>query len=89
MDRPVGYTVGCAQRNVTPALANGAFLTVLQSMQGFSPQALPMQFGLNTCFVYAYALLQCPLEAIHGRQSLLHNVFAGEACNSTAWHTDP
>ena len=23
--------------------------------------------------VYAYNILQCPMEAIHGRQSLLHN----------------
>jgi hypothetical protein len=26
--------------------------------------------------VYGYNILQCPMEAIHGRQSLLHNVLS-------------
>ena len=27
--------------------------------------------------IYLYNVVQCPMEAIHGRQSLLHNVAAG------------
>ena len=36
-----------------------------------------MQFAANSVFVYSYFVLQCPLEALHGRRSLLHNMFAG------------
>lgn len=28
-------------------------------------------------FIYIYNALQCPMEAIHGRQSLLHNIGSG------------
>jgi hypothetical protein len=26
--------------------------------------------------IYVYNIVQCPMEAVHGRQSLLHNVMA-------------
>ena len=34
-------------------------------------------FARNAGFIYAYNAIQCPMEAIHGRRSLLHNVAAG------------
>ena len=75
---PVGHVVGCASRGVTPALGNGVILTLFQSMQGMtSPVQLPISFALNTAFVYSYVVLQCPMEALHGRQSLLHNALSG------------
>jgi hypothetical protein len=37
----------------------------------------PASFARNIAFVYAYGALQCPLEAVQGRQSALHNFYAG------------
>jgi hypothetical protein len=75
---PIGHTVGCASRGITPAVGNGVILTILQGMQGTTmPAQLPVSFAINTAFVYSYVVLQCPMEAIHGRQSLLHNALSG------------
>lgn len=78
---PVRHTIGCAERGVTPAVGNGLILTIFQAMSGggaaMNPAALPMAFAMNTAFVYAYVVLQCPLEALQGRQSLLHNAASG------------
>lgn len=62
------------------SLANGVILTAFQAMSagaGANPAALPMAFAWNTAMVYSYVVLQCPMEALHGRQSLLHNAAAG------------
>ena len=32
--------------------------------------------GRYVGFLYLYRALQCPMEAIHGRQSLLHNILS-------------
>ena len=37
----------------------------------------PKAFVRNFAFINAYNVLQCPMEAIHGRRSLIHNVVAG------------
>lgn len=53
----------------------GAFTAfdVLAQGHRFSPTlALTNMGGL-----YCYWVIQCPMEAIHGRQSALHNVLAG------------
>ena len=72
------HTMHCAERGVRPALGNGVILTMLQmGTSGGAPANLPMSFALNVGFVYSYVVLQCPLEALQGRQSLMHNVFAG------------
>lgn len=74
------YTTRCAVGATTPAVANGAMLTLMQGVAsgGFTAMnALPMQLAMNSTFVWTYLVLQCPLEAIQGRQSLWHNVFAG------------
>mmetsp|Transcript_6600 Transcript_6600/g.16432 ORF Transcript_6600/g.16432 Transcript_6600/m.16432 type:complete len:100 (-) Transcript_6600:13-312(-) len=44
-------------------------------MQG--ARATPQLFATNCGLLYIYHALQCPMEALHGRQSLLHNVVAG------------
>lgn len=75
---PVGYVAGCAERSVKPAVGNGVILTLLMAMQNPGAMSnLPMAFALNCGAVYGYFVVQCPMEAIHGRQSLLHNVAAG------------
>jgi hypothetical protein len=33
--------------------------------------------GRAFAFIYTYNLIQCPLEAIHGRKSAVHNAIAG------------
>mmetsp|Transcript_1508 Transcript_1508/g.2144 ORF Transcript_1508/g.2144 Transcript_1508/m.2144 type:complete len:97 (+) Transcript_1508:1-291(+) len=33
--------------------------------------------GRYIAAIYAYNAVQCPMEAIHGKQSSLHNLFAG------------
>ena len=79
MDRQVRHTIYCAERGVTPALTNGALLTLLNGASGAPVSALPTMGIYNVAFIYAYFVMQCPLEAIHGRQSLLHNMIAGGA----------
>ena len=69
------HTMHCAERGVQPALGNGVILTLMRGVWwrdacGVSSHDFATNFG----FVYAYVVMQCPLEALQGRQSLWHNV---------------
>ena len=65
----------CVTSPIQPSLLWGSGFTLFSVAHGmpFSPRVL----ALNCGFLYAYSVLQCPLEALQGRQSLLHNGFAG------------
>jgi len=45
--------------------------------RGASSSSIPRIAAVNVGGLYVYHSLQCPMEAIHGRQSLLHNVLSG------------
>ena len=49
-----------------------AGLDALQGTRAFTPQSALSYSG----FIYLYNILRCPMEAIHGRESLLHNALS-------------
>lgn len=71
----MSHTVHCATAAVAPAAMWGSGFTMLSVAQGayFTPQLLASNVG----FLFAYHAIQCPLEELHGRRSLLHNGIAG------------
>ena len=67
----LAYQKHCATRPVGVSVVAGSVFSALDVVQGmrFSPQRL----GINIGAIYLYNVLQCPMEAIQGRQSSLHN----------------
>ena len=64
-------------RPIFPCGMFGGILTGIDLLQGLPKEHAPKIFARNFAFIYAYNVLQCPMEAIHGRRSLIHNVVAG------------
>ncbi|CAE6914289.1 unnamed protein product [Symbiodinium sp. KB8] len=60
---------------VVPSITWGCGFSVIHVLQG-APASLSL-FALNSGLLYVYQALQCPMEALQGRRSLLHNVAAG------------
>jgi len=71
----VEYQKYCLQRGIYPSLMFGSFFTLLEVAQGF--RFTPTLAATNIGGLYLYNVLQCPMEAIHGRQSSLHNAASG------------
>eukprot|EP00405_Crypthecodinium_cohnii_P011253 CAMPEP_0206435698 /NCGR_PEP_ID=MMETSP0324_2-20121206/10033_1 /ASSEMBLY_ACC=CAM_ASM_000836 /TAXON_ID=2866 /ORGANISM="Crypthecodinium cohnii, Strain Seligo" /LENGTH=133 /DNA_ID=CAMNT_0053902703 /DNA_START=41 /DNA_END=442 /DNA_ORIENTATION=- len=69
------YQKQCLSRPVVPSIMMGGVFSGISVLQGapLTPQLLAMNCG----FLYIYHTMQCPMEAIQGRQSLIHNVIAG------------
>lgn len=67
--------VNCYTRPVVPSFVLGSAFTALDVAQGhrFSPNMAMTNIG----GLYIFFALQCPMEAIHGRQSALHNILSG------------
>ncbi|CAE7689375.1 unnamed protein product [Symbiodinium microadriaticum] len=63
------------RRAVVPSITWGCGFSVIHVLQG-APASLSL-FALNSGLLYVYQALQCPMEALQGRRSLLHNVAAG------------
>lgn len=60
---------------IVSSVIGGTFFTAIDTARGvqkFTPQGVLTY----TTFIYTYHILQCPMEAIHGRSSLLHNVIS-------------
>ncbi|CAE8652828.1 unnamed protein product [Polarella glacialis] len=70
-----GYQKQCLTSPVVPSLMWGAGFSVISVLQG--ARATPQLFALNCGMLYGYHAMQCPMEAIHRRQSLLHNILSG------------
>jgi hypothetical protein len=69
----------CLVRNLYPSLVAGGVWTGLDAVQGAPLRLLP-RLALSHCgFVYAFLVLICPMEQIHGRRSAFHNVLSGAA----------
>lgn len=71
----VAYQAHCFSRPIGTSIILGGLFTGLDIAQGarFSPRIL----GFNIGGLYLYNVLQCPMEAIHGRPSAWHNVASG------------
>jgi hypothetical protein len=66
----------CLTAPIVPScVLGGAFSAIDVLTQGarFTPNLLMTNVG----GLYCYWAIQCPMEAIHGRQSAFHNVLAG------------
>lgn len=65
----------CLTAPVVPSAVMGTVFAGLDVAQGgtFTPSRIFIYAG----GLYAYNVIQCPMEAIHGRQSLAHNMLAG------------
>lgn len=53
----------------------GSLFSAVSMAQG--AQLSPRLVAMNVGGLYAYNVMQCPMEAIHGRESALHNAAAG------------
>merc|ERR1719215_2075930 len=69
------YQKSCLTSPVVPSIIWGCGFSALSVMQG--AHATPRLFATNCGLLYIYHALQCPMEALHGKRSLLHNVAAG------------
>lgn len=65
----------CISRPIIPSVVVGGIFTAITTK--VSPHLAPQLFGTNCAILYSYSALQCPMEALHGRQSSLHNAVAG------------
>jgi hypothetical protein len=73
--RSLTYQKHCATQPIIPSLTMGAALTALDLFQGASLS--PQRVGVNVGGLYLYHILQCPMEAISGGPSALHNMASG------------
>ena len=67
----IGDQQRCLAAPAVPALVWGSVFTALHVYQG--AQLSPPLLARNCGFIYAYGALQCPMEGLSQRQSLLHN----------------
>jgi hypothetical protein len=71
----LAYQQHCVTRPIISSVVMGGLFTGISMAQGmrFTPQLALMNMG----GLYIYHIAQCPMEAIHGRPSALHNAAAG------------
>jgi hypothetical protein len=71
----IGYQLDCLSRPVVTSITLGSIFTGISVMQGarFTPRLAAINIG----GLYCYNILQCPMEAIHGRHSAWHNALSG------------
>ncbi len=62
-------------RPVGSSVTMGAIFTAVSVFQG--ARLTPRLAGVNIGGLYLYHIMQCPMKAIHGRESALHNAAAG------------
>lgn len=60
---------------VVPSIVFGGAFTAISVVQGFP--FTPHLAMLNVGGIYVYQALQCPMVAIHRRESALHNTLSG------------
>mmetsp|Transcript_23503 Transcript_23503/g.48798 ORF Transcript_23503/g.48798 Transcript_23503/m.48798 type:complete len:118 (-) Transcript_23503:1618-1971(-) len=71
-----------------PSFTAGVLFCGIDMVQGVpAAQAFrPTSFALYVGGFYVYNAMQCPMEAIHGRQSLLHNILSAGTLGAVAVH---
>ena len=62
----------------------GGIFSGIDFLQG--ARLTPTSVGSYMGFIWLYGALQCPMEAIHNRRSLWHNVIAGGTLGSLGVH---
>ncbi|KAL7574425.1 hypothetical protein ACA910_015800 [Epithemia clementina (nom. ined.)] len=76
--RSFAYQRDCIITPIFPSAIAGVVFSGLDVLQGLpAAQAFrPRSVGFYMAIIYAYNILQCPMEFVHGRQSLLHNIIS-------------
>ena len=70
------YQIHCLQRSIGTCLTVGGLFTAYDVVAR-GATLTPRLAVTNIGGLYVYNILQCPMEAVHGKASLLHNVAAG------------
>lgn len=65
------YLKHCLEEPIVPAMVGGGIISAIDVAMGKHVNGRTI--GTYIVSLYAYNVLQCPMEAIHGRRSLLHN----------------
>eukprot|EP00467_Chlorarachnion_reptans_P025191 CAMPEP_0114524426 /NCGR_PEP_ID=MMETSP0109-20121206/21849_1 /TAXON_ID=29199 /ORGANISM="Chlorarachnion reptans, Strain CCCM449" /LENGTH=136 /DNA_ID=CAMNT_0001705869 /DNA_START=88 /DNA_END=498 /DNA_ORIENTATION=- len=76
-DRLMWYTPQCVTSQFVPACVMGGILYGVQDVMLGGARPSVEGFGRYAGILFCYGALQCPMEAVHGRRSLLHNAAAG------------
>mmetsp|Transcript_33504 Transcript_33504/g.49062 ORF Transcript_33504/g.49062 Transcript_33504/m.49062 type:complete len:209 (+) Transcript_33504:123-749(+) len=66
----------CLTAPIIPSAIFGCVFAGIDSMSGMN-RLTPQVVGSYMAGIYAYNAVQCPMEAIHGKQSSIHNLIAG------------
>mmetsp|Transcript_20431 Transcript_20431/g.48556 ORF Transcript_20431/g.48556 Transcript_20431/m.48556 type:complete len:149 (+) Transcript_20431:81-527(+) len=77
--RSWSYQQGCIVRPIASTAVASVIFGGLDVFQGLPPQRAfsPRNIGSYFVFLYTYHVVQCPMEFVHGRPSLWHNIIAG------------
>lgn len=73
------HMANCLLYPIKPCLVGSGVLTafdVLVQQHPFNVRTPAIYFG----GLYVYNILQCPMEAVHGRTSGYHNILSGAIC---------
>jgi hypothetical protein len=73
--RSTQYQIHCWQRPVWSSVVFGGLFTAIDVV-GQGARLTPRLALTNIGGIYVYNILQCPMEAISGRQTAWHNVLA-------------
>ena len=65
------YQKECLTAPIIPSIVSAGVFSVIDVMSG--QHVTVNRIGTYAGGMYMYNIMQCPMEAIHGRQSLLHN----------------
>mmetsp|Transcript_2380 Transcript_2380/g.4678 ORF Transcript_2380/g.4678 Transcript_2380/m.4678 type:complete len:138 (-) Transcript_2380:251-664(-) len=71
------YLSNCFVEGIFPSMVMGGILHGVQDVALYGGRPSLRGWGTYSAFLYVYRSTMCPMEAIQGRESLLHNGFAG------------
>jgi len=73
------YQKHCLLSPIQPSAVGAIIFSALDVFQGVPLERVIKPRALGTYFggLYMYNAMQCPMEAFHGRPSLLHNIISG------------
>jgi len=78
----VHYQLDCLMKPIPTAVIFGGIFSAVNVAQGFP--LTPRLLAVNMGGLYAYNAVQCPMVAISGRPSLLHNGLAAGGLGALA-----
>eukprot|EP00729_Bicosta_minor_P012256 gene12256-34535_t len=73
----ITYVPACLGNHIIPSATSGALLHLLQDVVFGGQKPSVRGWGIYSGFLFTYSGLQCPMEQLHRRKSLLHNFAAG------------